>query len=174
MPVHFVKTGEVSYKYKKMTRIYKGSNNGALAFSTGINELYSDSEIDAITWKYKNFTIPKGNQLLNFTYTANLAGDDIDIRAFILYIKIIGIDYASYECLPCPFGSSSKGSSSCDICPKDTYLENRICKPCPEGKYSYQGSIGIASCIDRLPCTENDYKMHYSKCENNKRRKFYQ
>lgn len=135
--------------------------------------MFADDEIDAITWKTKTFNLSKGTHLINITFSAILDDDDIDLRALLLYIKIIGTQYASHECSSCPYGSSIKASSECEACKQNTYLENKICKNCTDEKYSMVGSVGKQSCVKRQRCEEDDYKVVFTDCENHKRTKFY-
>jgi hypothetical protein len=50
------------------------------------------------------------------------------------------------------------------------------CKACPENTFSTSGSVGVASCLPRKPCTADDYTVYYSECnfdKNERQREFY-
>lgn len=55
----------------------------------------------------------------------------------------------------------------------DTEEEIDNCADCPDGYYARKGSIGFDSCIQKLPCTQNDYTSRLYPCKNGMRTKEY-
>ena len=83
-------------------------------------------------------------------------------------IEISGVAYTS-ECSPCAPGSySSLGSKLCTPCPANTYSNrgSSDCTPCdPVTQYAPKGS---SSCLDRPPCTKQDYYEQHTPCDDEK------
>ncbi|KAK3589467.1 hypothetical protein CHS0354_030589 [Potamilus streckersoni] len=89
-------------------------------------------------------------------------------------IEISGVAFTS-ECSKCKNGSySSSGSHSCTPCPINTYSGHGAsqCTPCdPATEFS---DLGASVCQKKPPCTEKDYYMVQSPCdEKEKTRVFY-
>ena len=90
-----------------------------------------------------------------------------DLAAEIQYIKVKGVSYTPKECKKCHKGIANFEQSKCEVCPKNEYLDDLAaaggdCKKCPETHYSPPGSIGLASCIPRKPCTKDDYTHSFT------------
>ncbi|XP_014806816.1 PREDICTED: UPF0577 protein KIAA1324-like [Calidris pugnax] len=76
-----------------------------------------------------------------------------------------GVAYTS-ECFPCKPGTfaPAAGSSSCQLCPPDTFSSKgaTACQPCEPSHYAEPGS---ASCKPRPPCTDKDYFYTHTACD---------
>lgn len=81
-------------------------------------------------------------------------------------IEISGVAYTS-ECTPCNPGTySSLGSKLCTPCAENTYSASGAseCTPCDTvTQYSPKGS---SNCLDRPPCTEQDYFKLHTPCDD--------
>ena len=82
-------------------------------------------------------------------------------------VNIVGTVFSADYPIPCPAGtiSSAPGSTSCTVCPSNTFSHqaNVVCSPCSSSQYSFPGA---SSCSNKLPCTASDYEMIYSACTN--------
>ncbi|XP_075470123.1 endosome/lysosome-associated apoptosis and autophagy regulator 1 isoform X3 [Ascaphus truei] len=118
-------------------------------------------------WSYNNVKLTQGNNVLYWRTTALYLGGTIPKPVLLRNILITGAAYTS-ECFPCKPGTftASSSTSSCQVCPKNTY-SNRgatVCTQCDPDKYSDSGS---ASCTPRPPCTEKDYFYTHTACDAN-------
>ncbi|KAE8623689.1 hypothetical protein XENTR_v10005698 [Xenopus tropicalis] len=118
-------------------------------------------------WSYHQVTLTKGNNVLYWRTAAFYLGSVIPKPVLLRTIQITGAAYTS-ECFPCKPGTfaSTNGTSTCQVCPKDTYSNRGAssCISCDPDKYSDSGS---ASCNLRPPCTEKDYFYTHTPCDDN-------
>ncbi|XP_063309267.1 endosome/lysosome-associated apoptosis and autophagy regulator 1 isoform X1 [Pelobates fuscus] len=118
-------------------------------------------------WDYHQVRLTQGNNVLSWRTAAFYLGDIMPKPVLLRNILITGAAYTS-ECFPCKPGTftSTKGTTSCNICPKNTF-SNRgatACTTCDSDKYSDPGS---ASCKHRPPCTDKDYFYTHTSCDAN-------
>uniref|UniRef100_A0A8C5LY48 MRH domain-containing protein n=1 Tax=Leptobrachium leishanense TaxID=445787 RepID=A0A8C5LY48_9ANUR len=118
-------------------------------------------------WNYHEVKLTQGNNVLYWRTSAYYPGDLILKPVLLRNILITGAAYTS-ECFPCKPGtfSSSKGTVTCQMCPKNTFSNrgSNSCTLCESEKYSDPGS---PSCILRPHCTDKDYFYMHTPCDSN-------
>ncbi|KAM4701230.1 endosome/lysosome-associated apoptosis and autophagy regulator 1 [Discoglossus pictus] len=120
-------------------------------------------------WGFHSVKLTQGNNVLYWRTTSFSVGG-MNLKPVLLKnILITGAAYTS-ECFPCKPGTytSANGTSSCNMCPKNTY-SNRgatACIACDSDKYSEPGS---ASCKPRPACTDKDYFYTHTPCDANRK-----
>lgn len=170
---HLVTNGTLALKYHKDTRMRSSYHNGELNLAINGEIVFTDTELAHNKWVTKTFDLEKGALEVEISYVKYSSEEFEDLKAAIEYIEIRGTDYAALKCLPCIDSYSEPGSDSCELCLADTYLEDNECLPCDQGYYSPKGSIGVESCVRRLPCEVDDYSEKHSKCINSTRSLYY-
>ncbi|CAG9331442.1 unnamed protein product [Blepharisma stoltei] len=173
LSARLVTNGVLTYKYRKITQKANGFINGDWFVYLNGEQIQSNSHLGENSWVVKNFTIPAGSHEIAFAYQAFFQHLTDDFHAEISFIELTGLEYASTSCEKCLKGSSSEGSSACNICDFNTYWNGASCEDCPPDKYSLKGSVGINSCLERQPCGFEDITSNYTECENGKRTKKY-
>ncbi|KTF79835.1 hypothetical protein cypCar_00040143 [Cyprinus carpio] len=137
--VHLMKQGSVSFDYQ-----YLDSN---VFFEFFVN-------------------LKSGTNILYWRTTGMLLGGKPVKPVLLKNIQIEGVAYTS-ECFPCRPGTFSKtpGSSSCDLCPRNTYSGKGAssCTPCSKTQYSQEG---WSECKERPPCSEKDYFQIHTACDS--------
>ncbi|KAM8977271.1 endosome/lysosome-associated apoptosis and autophagy regulator 1 [Pelodytes ibericus] len=118
-------------------------------------------------WNYHEVKLTQGNNVLYWRTTAYYPGVIPPKPVLLRNILITGAAYTS-ECFPCKPGTftSAKGTSSCQVCPKNTYSSRgaTACLHCDPDKYS---APGAESCTPRPPCTDKDYFYTHTSCDYN-------
>uniref|UniRef100_A0A8B9RIZ8 Si:dkey-153k10.9 n=1 Tax=Astyanax mexicanus TaxID=7994 RepID=A0A8B9RIZ8_ASTMX len=117
-------------------------------------------------WGTHTVNLKSGTNILYWRTTGILLGGKPVKPVLLKNIQIEGVAYAS-ECFPCRPGTFSKtpGSSSCDLCPRNTYSNKGAssCTPCPGTQYSEEG---WAECKERPACSEKDYFQIHTACDS--------
>ncbi|NWU92591.1 K1324 protein, partial [Upupa epops] len=118
-------------------------------------------------WEFHSVELSRGNNVLYWRTTAFSVWSKVPKPVLVRNIGITGVAYTS-ECFPCKPGTfaPTAGSSSCQLCPADTFSGKGAtgCQPCESHSYSEPGS---ASCRPRPPCTDKDYFYTHSACDAN-------
>mmetsp|Transcript_1213 Transcript_1213/g.2985 ORF Transcript_1213/g.2985 Transcript_1213/m.2985 type:complete len:889 (-) Transcript_1213:2048-4714(-) len=170
---HLVMNGTVTIKYQKDTRMRSWYHNGEFIVVINGVTVLSDIDLAHKKWNTKTFNVRKGPLEIEIAYVKYSSPDYDDLKSVIEFLEIRGTDYAARKCSPCLHSYSEPGSDSCELCSAGTYLDNNECLNCPPGHYSPKGSSGIESCVQRHPCTTDDYSEKYSKCTNSTRNLYY-
>ncbi|NXY85898.1 K1324 protein, partial [Alcedo cyanopectus] len=106
-----------------------------------------------------------GNNVLYWRTTAFSVWAKVPKPVLVRNIGITGVAYTS-ECFPCKPGTfaPAAGSSSCQLCPADTFSGKgaTACEPCDPHTYAEPGSV---SCKPRPPCTDKDYFYTHTACD---------
>uniref|UniRef100_A0A8C3JA57 KIAA1324 n=1 Tax=Calidris pygmaea TaxID=425635 RepID=A0A8C3JA57_9CHAR len=109
--------------------------------------------------------LSRGNNVLYWRTTAFSVWSKVPKPVLVRNIGITGVAYTS-ECFPCKPGTfaPAAGSSSCQLCPPDTFSSKgaTACQPCEPSAYAEPGS---ASCKPRPPCTDKDYFYTHTACD---------
>ncbi|NXX85185.1 K1324 protein, partial [Urocolius indicus] len=118
-------------------------------------------------WEFHSVELSRGNNVLYWRTTAFSIWAKVPKPVLVRNISITGVAYTS-ECFPCKPGTyaAAAGSSSCQLCPSDTFSSKgaTACQPCEPAAYAEPGS---ASCKLRPPCTDTDYFYTHSACDAN-------
>ncbi|KAL7828130.1 hypothetical protein AOLI_G00312820 [Acnodon oligacanthus] len=168
--VHLMKQGSVSFDYQYV------DNNVFFEFFIQNDQCQemdqtADQKWIKLTsngeWGTHTVNLKSGTNILYWRTTGILLGGKPVKPVLLKNIQIEGVAYTS-ECFPCRPGTFSKtpGSSSCDLCPRNTYSNKGAssCTPCPEAQYSEEG---WAECKERPPCSEKDYFQIHTACDSN-------
>uniref|UniRef100_A0A8C1LAW1 Si:dkey-153k10.9 n=1 Tax=Cyprinus carpio TaxID=7962 RepID=A0A8C1LAW1_CYPCA len=149
--VHLMKQGSVSFDYQ-----YVDSNiffEFFVCFTSYIFHFF-----------YK--CVESGTNILYWRTTGMLLGGKPVKPVLLKNIQIEGVAYTS-ECFPCRPGTFSKtpGSSSCELCSRNTYSGKGAssCTPCSKTQYSQEG---WSQCKERPPCSEKDYFQTHTACDS--------
>ncbi|KAL1257061.1 hypothetical protein QQF64_012606 [Cirrhinus molitorella] len=167
--VHLKKQGSVSFDYQYV------DNNIFFEFfiqNDQCQEMDQDSNKKWIKltthgeWGTHSVNLNSGTNIL-YWRTTRVTLDSKAVKPVLLKnIRIEGVAYTS-ECFPCKPGTFSRtpGSSSCELCPRDTYSGRGAssCTPC--NTKTHYASEGSAMCKSRPPCSEKDYVQTYSTCD---------
>lgn len=172
---HNVKPGNLTVRYRKDSIMHNGFHNGQFFIYVDNNVLYSDSELSSDDWKLASIPLEVGQHEILIAYEKYNTQNSTNMTSEIDSFEITGVSHSALTCITCNKGSSTEGSSECQVCPGNTYFDSvsQTCKDCSEDKYSVKGSIGPQSCISRKPCTQSDYFQSYSACELGKRSKIH-
>ncbi|XP_030628113.1 endosome/lysosome-associated apoptosis and autophagy regulator family member 2 [Chanos chanos] len=167
--VHLMKQGSVSFDYQYT------DNNIFFEFfiqNDQCQEMDQTAEQKWIKptsngeWATHMVNLKSGTNILYWRTTGILLSGKAVKPVLIKNIQIEGVAYTS-ECFPCRPGTFSKvpGSSSCDLCLRNTYSAKGAssCTSCPENQYSEEG---WAECKERPPCTEKDYFQIHTPCDS--------
>ncbi|NXD15622.1 K1324 protein, partial [Nothocercus nigrocapillus] len=116
-------------------------------------------------WALHSVELSRGNNVLYWRTTAFSVWARVPKPVLLRNVAITGVAYTS-ECFPCKPGSfaAAAGSSSCRLCPADTFSGKgaTACQPCERDAYAEPGS---ASCKQRPPCTAKDYFSTHTACD---------
>lgn len=141
----------------------------------GLAQEITTGVIHSESWLPYTFNLTKGAHSLEWVYK-KINEHDIseDLSAEISYIEIRGIKSINKECQTCIHGVSDVSQSRCLKCEANQYLEtssdgSHVCKECPEDSYSPNDSIGISSCLKRLPCKVEDFSVSLGECKDHQR-----
>ncbi|KAG9280237.1 hypothetical protein AMEX_G2919 [Astyanax mexicanus] len=167
--VHLMKQGSVSFDYQYV------DNNVFFEFFIQNDQCQemdqtADQKWIKLTsngeWGTHTVNLKSGTNILYWRTTGILLGGKPVKPVLLKNIQIEGVAYAS-ECFPCRPGTFSKtpGSSSCDLCPRNTYSNKGAssCTPCPGTQYSEEG---WAECKERPACSEKDYFQIHTACDS--------
>ncbi|XP_059360952.1 UPF0577 protein KIAA1324-like homolog [Carassius carassius] len=167
--VHLMKQGSVSFDYQ-----YVDSNIFFEFFIQNdqcqeMDQTGSEKWIKLTTngeWGTHMVNLKSGTNILYWRTTGMLLGGKPVKPVLLKNIQIEGVAYTS-ECFPCRPGTFSKtpGSSSCDLCPRNTYSGKGAssCTPCSKTQYSQEG---WSQCKERPPCSEKDYFQIHTACDS--------
>uniref|UniRef100_A0A8C2HV17 Si:dkey-153k10.9 n=1 Tax=Cyprinus carpio TaxID=7962 RepID=A0A8C2HV17_CYPCA len=167
--VHLMKQGSVSFDYQ-----YVDSNIFFEFFIQNdqcqeMDQTGSEKWIKLTTngeWGTHMVNLKSGTNILYWRTTGMLLGGKPVKPVLLKNIQIEGVAYTS-ECFPCRPGTFSKtpGSSSCDLCPRNTYSGKGAssCTPCSKTQYSQEG---WSQCKERPPCSEKDYFQTHTACDS--------
>uniref|UniRef100_A0A8B9RB39 Si:ch211-233h19.2 n=1 Tax=Astyanax mexicanus TaxID=7994 RepID=A0A8B9RB39_ASTMX len=167
--VHLKKQGSVSFEYQYV------DNNIFFEFFIQNDqcqemEKTSDQKWIKLTsngqWSKHTVSLKSGTNVLYWRTTGVTVGAKIVKPVLLKNIQIEGVAYMS-ECLPCKPGTFSKspGSSSCELCPRNTYSGRGAssCTPCnTTTHYALEGS---SVCKARPACSKKDYFQIHSVCD---------
>ncbi|XP_066489653.1 endosome/lysosome-associated apoptosis and autophagy regulator family member 2 [Tiliqua scincoides] len=117
-------------------------------------------------WGSHSVTLKSGTNILYWRTTGILMGSQVVKPVLVKNITIEGVAYTS-ECFPCKPGTfgSMLGSSTCQVCPRDTYSEKgaKECIKCQEEtSYADEGS---SQCTERPPCSRKDFFQTHTPCD---------
>ena len=129
-------------------------------------------QLDSYQFQYKSFVWPlsAGFHTLQWIYHKDVAYEMGEDKAFIRTIQILGTDFSSESCTPCPKGYySNPGSAECVPCPVNTFSDTvgtATCKDCnPPGQAQAKYALpGATSCLPSKLCTHEDVVTSYSDC----------
>ncbi|XP_043944282.1 endosome/lysosome-associated apoptosis and autophagy regulator family member 2 isoform X1 [Protopterus annectens] len=166
--VHLKKSGPVSFEYQ-----YPDKNiyfeffiqNDQCQEMESLNQKWMQVT-DHGEWRMHTVTLKSGTNILYWRTTGILLGSKVATPVLLKNITIEGVAYTS-ECSPCKPGTFSKnpGSSSCDLCPANTYSRKgaKECMPCNvQTQYSDAGSN---ICKERPACTSADIFQLHTPCD---------
>ncbi|XP_035282980.1 endosome/lysosome-associated apoptosis and autophagy regulator family member 2 isoform X1 [Anguilla anguilla] len=168
--VHLKKQGSVSFEYQ-----YVDSN---IFFEFFIQndqcqemDQTSDKKWIKLTnsgeWGNHTVDLKSGTNILYWRTTGVLLGSKIIKPVLLKNIQIEGVAYTS-ECFQCRPGTFSKtpGSSSCELCPRDTYSGKGAssCTHC--NKETQFSSEGATECKEKPACSEKDYFQIHTPCDS--------
>uniref|UniRef100_A0A8C6YTH8 MRH domain-containing protein n=1 Tax=Nothoprocta perdicaria TaxID=30464 RepID=A0A8C6YTH8_NOTPE len=158
--VHLKKSGSVFFEYQYI------DNNIFFEFfiqNDQCKEMESTADkwvklTDNGEWGSHSVTLKSGSNILYWRTTGILMGSKVVKPVLVKNITIEGVAYTS-ECFPCKPGtfSDKPGSSSCQVCPRNTYSEKGA-KECTK----YEGS---SECTERPPCTSKDFFQIHTPCD---------
>ncbi|NWX83937.1 K132L protein, partial [Nothoprocta pentlandii] len=138
--VHLKKSGSVFFEYQYI------DNNIFFEFfiqNDQCKEMESTADkwvklTDNGEWGSHSVTLKSGSNILYWRTTGILMGSKVVKPVLVKNITIEGVAYTS-ECFPCKPGtfSDKPGSSSCQVCPRNTYSEKgaKECTKCNEEIY---------------------------------------
>ena len=172
---HNVKPGNLTVRYRKDSIMHNNFHNGGLYIYLDSQVAYSDSELGRDDWKTVSLALDVGQHEIIVAYEKYNTQDSLNMTAEIDTFEVTGVSHSAFTCTKCSKGSSTAGSSECQVCPSNTYFdtESQTCKNCREDKYSLKGSVGPESCLNRKPCTASDYFQSYTPCDQGKRSKVF-
>ena len=158
--VELLRAGSVAFEY----RVDAERRWDGLYFAIdGQNAMQIESY--QFQYKTKAFPLSAGFHTLQWIYHKDVAYEMGEDKAFIKTIQIMGTDFNSEQCSPCPKGyHSNAGSSECVPCAVNTHSDSTgaaTCKPCPSGQYALPGAT---SCLPSKACTNEDIVTTYSDC----------
>uniref|UniRef100_A0A8B9P7E7 KIAA1324 like n=1 Tax=Apteryx owenii TaxID=8824 RepID=A0A8B9P7E7_APTOW len=163
--VHLKKSGSVFFEYQYI------DNNIFFEFfiqNDQCKEMESTADkwvklTDNGEWGSHSVTLKSGSNILYWRTTGILMGSKVVKPVLVKNITIEGVAYTS-ECFPCKPGtfSDKPGSSSCQVCPRNTYSEKgaKECTKCKEETY-----YGSSECTERPPCTNKDFFQIHTPCD---------
>ncbi|GFY63450.1 UPF0577 protein KIAA1324-like [Trichonephila inaurata madagascariensis] len=171
--VELVKPGVLSYTYQYT------DPSILFNFEAQNDQCQSIEDVEKYKWpriteeaKWRTSTVQlKAGLNVLYWKTAGMGFSDKMKKSKPLRIKKIEISGVAYtsECTPCAPGYySSSGSKLCTPCPENTYSEagSSDCTPCDAlTQYSPKGS---AKCLERPPCTKQDYYEIHAPCDEMK------
>uniref|UniRef100_A0AAR2LP84 MRH domain-containing protein n=1 Tax=Pygocentrus nattereri TaxID=42514 RepID=A0AAR2LP84_PYGNA len=158
--VHLKKQGSVSFDYQYV------DNNIFFEFFIQNDqcqemEKTSDQKWMKLTSNGQWSKHTSGTNVLYWRTTGVTVGAKVVKPVLLKNIQIEGVAYMS-ECLPCKPGTFSKapGSSSCELCPRNTYSGRGAssCTPCNTME-------GSTMCKARPACSKKDYFQIHSVCD---------
>uniref|UniRef100_A0A671RTS2 UPF0577 protein KIAA1324-like n=1 Tax=Sinocyclocheilus anshuiensis TaxID=1608454 RepID=A0A671RTS2_9TELE len=167
--VHLMKQGSVSFDYQYVDsnvffEFFIQNDQCQEMDQTGSEKwikLTSNGE-----WGTHTVNLKSGTNILYWRTTGMLLGGKPVKPVLLKNIQIEGVAYTS-ECFPCRPGTFSKtpGSSSCDLCPRNTYSGKGAssCTPCSKTQYSQEG---WSQCKERPHCSEKDYFQIHTACDS--------
>ncbi|XP_028814403.1 UPF0577 protein KIAA1324-like isoform X2 [Denticeps clupeoides] len=168
--VHLKKPGSISFEYQ-----YE-DNNVFFEFFIQNDQCQemdqnSDKKWIKLTsngeWRTHTVGLKSGTNIMYWRTTGIMVGAKVVKPVLLKNIQIEGVAYTS-ECFPCKPGtfSRSPGSSSCELCARDTYSGRGAssCTACDQDThYSAEGS---ALCKIKPPCTKKDYFQIHTPCDS--------
>ncbi|XP_051524382.1 endosome/lysosome-associated apoptosis and autophagy regulator 1-like [Myxocyprinus asiaticus] len=164
--VSLKKPGSVSFQY-----LYP-DNNIFFEFYVQNDQCQStDSQrrwmkISESDWDYHYVQLSSGNNVLYWRTTGFSLAANTAKPVLLKNIAISGVSYTS-ECFHCKPGtySDKPGAARCIPCPANSYSNKgaTACQPCEADKYS---AIGSGTCLQRPPCTANDYFYTHTPCDS--------
>ncbi|NXS93648.1 K1324 protein, partial [Jacana jacana] len=93
-------------------------------------------------WEFHSVELSRGNNVLYWRTTAFSVWSKVPKPVLVRNIGITGVAYTS-ECFPCKPGTfaPAAGSSSCQLCPADTFSSKgaTACQPCEPPTYAALG-----------------------------------
>jgi hypothetical protein len=181
--VKMVRTGYVTYKY----RVDAEEGNDGLEVMLDDNVVVKRVS-QQLDWKEQVIPVGKGMHVIRWQYKKNgeiSVGAD---RAYIEVVEVVGTALADTHCVPCALstldtsdGSLSSGGNAatvsaerakCRACPANFYAKHAadsaleyLCSPCPPNHFSEVGSVGVSECIERLPCSLDDTRINFTRCD---------
>ncbi|XP_057180857.1 UPF0577 protein KIAA1324-like homolog isoform X1 [Triplophysa rosa] len=167
--VHLMKQGSVSFDYQYLdTNIFFEffiQNDQCQEMDQAGSEKWIKLTTNG-EWGTHTVNLKSGTNILYWRTTGMLLGGKPVKPVLLKNIQIeAGVAYTS-ECFPCRPGTYSKtpGSSSCDLCPRNTYSGKGAssCTPCSETQYSQEG---WSECKEKPPCSEKDYSQIHTACD---------
>jgi len=165
MKVELLRAGSVAFEY----RVDAERRWDGIYFAVdGQNAM----QLKSYQFQYESFVWPltAGFHTLQWIYHKDVAYEMGEDKAFIRAIQIMGTNFNSASCDPCPKGhSSNPGSAECVPCVVNTYSDapgSATCKPCnppgaPQTKYALPGAT---ACLPSKPCTSEDIVTSFSDC----------
>ncbi|XP_035257144.1 endosome/lysosome-associated apoptosis and autophagy regulator family member 2-like [Anguilla anguilla] len=168
--VHLKKQGSVSFVYQYV------DNNIFFEFFIQNDQCQemdqtSDQKWIKLTnngeWGTHTVDLKSGTNILYWRTTGILLGTKVVKPVLLKNVQIEGVAYTS-ECFPCKPGTFSKtpGSSSCDLCPRNTFSGKGAssCTHCDKDKqYAPEGS---AECKEKPACSKKDYFQIHTPCDS--------
>ncbi|KAJ8395655.1 hypothetical protein AAFF_G00028920 [Aldrovandia affinis] len=168
--VHLKKSGSVSFEYQYV------DNNIFFEFFIQNDQCQelgqtSDQKWIKLTsneeWENHTVDLKSGTNILYWRTTGILLGAKIIKPVLLKNIQIEGVAYTS-ECFQCRPGTFSKtpGSSSCRLCPRDTYSGKGAssCTQCI--KDTEFSSEGATVCKKKPACSVKDYFQIHTPCDS--------
>ena len=165
--VNLVVAGSISFQYKVYSTGDEAATDGFQFLIDGAVEVPLTTDT---SFRYVSASAPltSGPHVLRWAFR----GGDAPSRtlrfkgALVRRVVVVGTSMAALQPIPCALGfyANASGSTSCNMCPIDTFSPagSPVCQPCPtQSLYALPGS---GSCTVRLVCTEDDFAKVYSAC----------
>lgn len=124
-----------------------------------------------LTWRELRVNLTQGSHFLRWQYVKDSSDAGGMDRAQLQLVQVIGTSFSDLECFHC-HGSgthSAGGADHCNACGPNQYLVHdgadlSQCRPCPAGRWSMPGTVGVGSCMALRNCTERDVKVSLTTC----------
>ena len=166
--VNIVKRGELGIRYQKDTDVLGGVKTGTFKVIVDREVVIEDKEIDHGAWKLFEYDLQVGLHEIILEYNGLATPDMKKPKARVSSMYISGTVFADRSCYRCPAGGYLEAATSCGNCNYNEYWNQATCVKCPEGTYSFRGSVSIEDCIDGPSCAEQDYYYVDSICIDEK------
>lgn len=169
--IRLVKTGNFSITYRKEM----ASQKDLFEFSVKINKVkkFSDKVVKGKIWNTFTMKLEPGLYQVEIDLMKDPGKSD-ESKVFIHSIVVEGVRFADSSCLDCHSFMPVNEGNTCKVCDYNQYFNGEVCEDCPDDSYSHRGSVGIASCIPRYPCSMKDLVQLYSNCINSARSMYFE